>query len=254
MPITRSGREVAAASVVIGIDDVLEARIACAGSTSSAARNSSSFASTSSTIASIIRSAGASAEVSLTRPSTSAADAPPFASSFSRLFCIAGEAALDRARERVVEQHLPPGGGDDLGDAGTHLTGTDDEDALEAHRRSHQRRLDRGRVFEPSGSSRRAPLPRMTTPIRSLIALPFGLSTPASTTPGSVMPQRVVNHVAVRAVHQDPGGGVLGDHLAAVLGLDRDAHADRARRGRPSPPGRSRSGRAAAARRHRRSG
>ena len=35
----------------------------------------------------------------------------------------------------------------------------------------------------------------MTTPIRSLIALPFGLSTPASTTPGSVMPQRVVNHV-----------------------------------------------------------
>ena len=40
MPITWSGLDVAAASVVIGIDDVLEARIACAGSTSSAARNS----------------------------------------------------------------------------------------------------------------------------------------------------------------------------------------------------------------------
>ena len=70
--------------------------------------------------------------------------------------------------------------------------------------------------------------PRMTTPIRSLIALPFGLSTPASTDArvGDAAAGREPG--AVGAVHQDPGGGVLGDHLAAVLGLDRDAHADRA--------------------------
>ena len=66
----------------------------------------------------------------------------------------------------------------------------------------------------------------MSTPIRSLTAFPFGLSTPASTAPGSVMPQRVVNQRAVDAVHQDPGGGVARDHLTAVDRLDRDAHID----------------------------
>jgi len=51
MPITRSGRDVTAASSVMGIDDVFEARIAPAGNASAAARKSSFFASACSTIA-----------------------------------------------------------------------------------------------------------------------------------------------------------------------------------------------------------
>jgi len=43
------------------------------------------------------------------------------------------EPALDRARERVVQGHPPPRGGYDLGDAGAHLPGTDDEGVLELH-------------------------------------------------------------------------------------------------------------------------
>ena len=35
-----------------------------------------------------------------------------------------------------MQQHLPSGGGDDLGDPGPHLARSDDEDALEGHRGS----------------------------------------------------------------------------------------------------------------------
>ena len=157
MPITRSGREVAAASVVIGIEEVFEARIACAGSAASAARNSSTFASTSSTIASIIRSAGASSALSVTRASTSAAGGAALRLELLEALPHAGEATLDRAGKGIVEQHLAPGGGDDLGDPGAHLAGADDEDALEAHRREHQRD-QQGRGVSPCGSSRRARL------------------------------------------------------------------------------------------------
>jgi len=51
MPITRSGRPVAAASEAIGIELVFVARIAAAGSSTSARRKMSSLASRSSTTA-----------------------------------------------------------------------------------------------------------------------------------------------------------------------------------------------------------
>ena len=53
MPMTFSGRLVAAASDVIGIDDVFEARIASGGSVSSARRKIASLTAASSTTASI---------------------------------------------------------------------------------------------------------------------------------------------------------------------------------------------------------
>ena len=58
IPITRSGRLVAAASVEIGIDDVFDARTASGGSVSSARRKTSSLTAASSITASTIRSAG----------------------------------------------------------------------------------------------------------------------------------------------------------------------------------------------------
>ena len=60
MPITLSGRFVTAASDVIGIELVFDASTALGGSTRSARRKTSSFASASSLIASIIRSAATS--------------------------------------------------------------------------------------------------------------------------------------------------------------------------------------------------
>ena len=86
MPITRSGRAVAAASAVIGIDDVLEARIARAGSTASAARNSSSFA------ADVLddrldhQVGGGELDALGDAGEHVRRGSPPFASSFSRLF------------------------------------------------------------------------------------------------------------------------------------------------------------------------
>jgi hypothetical protein len=85
MPITRSGRPVTAASEVIGIELVLEARIAPSGRMPSARRKSSSFAVASSLIASIIRSAGTSSATGATRPSVSSTSEP----SLVRLRCIA---------------------------------------------------------------------------------------------------------------------------------------------------------------------
>src|SRR5881397_1204850 len=63
IPITLSGRRVAAASEPIGIEDVFDARTASGGSSASARRKISSLTAASSTTASIIRSAE-------TRPST----------------------------------------------------------------------------------------------------------------------------------------------------------------------------------------
>ena len=85
IPITRSGRPVAAASVEIGIEDVFEARTASAGSVSSARRKTSSLTAASSTTASIIRSAGTRSSTGSTRPSTSSGSAPPFSASLPRL-------------------------------------------------------------------------------------------------------------------------------------------------------------------------
>ena len=132
-----------------------------------------------------------------------------------------GEAALDGAGEGVVEQHLTAGSGDDLGDAGAHLAGADDEDALEAHRRTLSSGSRRLTVRIEYASTP----PRMRTPISSLIALPFGSSTLGEHDAGVRDPAAGREPGAVGAIHQDPGGDVLGDHLAAVRGLDRNANA-----------------------------
>ena len=89
MPITRSGRPVTAPSRVIGIDDVFDASTAPAGRAPSARRNTSSFAAASSTIASIMRSAGTRSSPGSMRASTSAGSyGAPRAASFSRLLPI----------------------------------------------------------------------------------------------------------------------------------------------------------------------
>ena len=85
MPTTCSGRDVAAASSVIGIEDVFDARTASGGSAASAARNSSFFASAFSTIASMSRSAAPSSSTAVTRARTSSGAGPPFSWSFARL-------------------------------------------------------------------------------------------------------------------------------------------------------------------------
>ena len=88
MPITRSGRPVAAASVAIGIDDVFDARIASAGNTPSARPKMPAFTPRSSTTASTIRSAGTRSSTGSTCASTSSGSAPPFSASLARLFRI----------------------------------------------------------------------------------------------------------------------------------------------------------------------
>jgi hypothetical protein len=89
MPITCAGREVTAASSVMGIEDVFEARIACGGSASSAARKRTFFASAFSTIASIMRSASSRSSTTAICASTGSGSGPPFSCSLRRLEAIA---------------------------------------------------------------------------------------------------------------------------------------------------------------------
>ena len=132
MPITRSGRAVTAASDVIGIELVFEARIASGGSTSSARRKSSSFAAASSVIASIIRSAGdelvGRRDARERLPGRPALRAEP-----SEALLASPQAPLDGARERIVQRDAATGRGDDLCDPAAHLAGPDDEHVLELH-------------------------------------------------------------------------------------------------------------------------
>jgi hypothetical protein len=89
MPITRSGRPVAAASEAIGIEDVLEASTASSGSVASARRKTSSLTPASSTTASTIKSAGTRSSTGEIRPNTSSGSGPPFSASLARLSPIA---------------------------------------------------------------------------------------------------------------------------------------------------------------------
>ena len=135
MPITRSGRDVAAASDVIGIDEVFDARIASGGKTASAARKIASFTFASSTTASIIRSAATSSvrrrdpREHLVRIGAALVREPRQALAH-RL-----EAALDRPGRRVVKRDPAAGRRDDLCDPTAHLAGADDENVLEVHAR-----------------------------------------------------------------------------------------------------------------------
>src|SRR5918996_5799040 len=90
MPTTWSGRAVTAASEAIGIEDVLDARTAPFGSTSSARRKTSSLTAASSTTASTIRSASARSSTDRRRGGPpSGWDSFPFPASRSRLFRMA---------------------------------------------------------------------------------------------------------------------------------------------------------------------
>src|SRR6266542_463765 len=89
IPITLSGRFVAAASDPIGIEEVFDASTASGGNASSACRKISSFTSASSTTASSIRSARTRPSTGVILASASSGPAPPFSASFSRLFRIA---------------------------------------------------------------------------------------------------------------------------------------------------------------------
>ena len=130
MPITRSGRAVTAASEVIGIELVFDARIAPSGRTPSARRKSSSFAAASSLIASIIRSAGTR---SVDRLDARRASRPDVARRACQALPHRREPSLDRARERVVQGDAAPRRGDDLRDAAPHLARADDENMLDLH-------------------------------------------------------------------------------------------------------------------------
>ena len=95
------------------------------------------------------------------------------------------EAALDRPRLTVVERDLPPGRGDDLCDAGAHLAGADDEDVpkvtpVEATSRRELPWRCRSRRTEKARTSA-----RITSPITTLIALPRTSSLTDRRAPGS---------------------------------------------------------------------
>ena len=131
MPITRSGRPVAAASVAIGIDEVFEARIASAGSTLVGAAEDVRLHGR------VLDDGldhqvgrdelvhGLDAREHLVRVGAALLGEPAEALPHR------AEAALDRAGVRIVERDPPAGAGDDLGDAAAHLAGADDEDVLE---------------------------------------------------------------------------------------------------------------------------
>src|SRR6266540_2308806 len=92
IPMTLSGRRVAAASEPIGMDEVFEASTASGGNSASARRKISSLTSASSITASIMRSAGARSSTASMRASTSSAGGPPFSSSLPRILRIASSA------------------------------------------------------------------------------------------------------------------------------------------------------------------
>ena len=133
MPITRSGRPVAAASVAMGMEEVLDARIASGGGRLSAVLKIASFTETSSTTASIMSSASTMPSTGSTRASTSSGSAPPFSASFSEAAPHRLQAALDRSRRRVVKRDATARGRQHLGDAAAHLAGADNEYVVERH-------------------------------------------------------------------------------------------------------------------------
>ena len=129
-PITWVGREVTTPSFMIGIDEVLDARIASgAATTVSSRRNRSTLAVSSSTIASTTTSRSASASRSVTtriRASTSAAESilPLQLGALQRLLEPA-ERGLRRVLARLDDDHVLAGARADLGDAGPHQAATD---------------------------------------------------------------------------------------------------------------------------------
>ena len=131
MPITRSGRPVAAASVEIGIEDVFDASTASGGSVSSARRKTSSFTAASSTTASIIRSAGDELLDGLDAAEHLVRIGPALLGELAEARRIVSRPRSTAPGRRVVERDAPAGARDDLRDPAAHLARADDEDVLE---------------------------------------------------------------------------------------------------------------------------
>ena len=165
-----------AASDVIGIDDVLDARIASGGRTSVGAPED---------VLLHVRvlddrldhEIGGDELVDAghaRRARRRVARRPSRRACVEALLASRSSAALDRARSLVVERDAPPGGRHDLGDAAAHLPGADDEDVLEPHARSISARAEvrpGGRVACPRLSRRSAQSStsaRMTIPTTDL--------------------------------------------------------------------------------------
>ena len=136
MPMTLSGRVVAAASDVIGIDEVLEARIA-------SRRKDGVGAPEDSVLHVGVLDDGLDQEIGCDEV-VDGGDAPEhlvgISAALLRELAEAlrhrAERSVDRARHLVVERDTSAGGRDHLGDAAAHLAGADDEDVLELHARS----------------------------------------------------------------------------------------------------------------------
>ena len=118
---------------MIGIEDVFEARTACAGSVWSACRKTSAFVSRSSTTASIISAAGTISSTGVTRAEHLVGVGAALLRELLEALAHRGEPPLGRTGIRVVERDVAAGGGDDLRDPAAHLARADDEDVLEIH-------------------------------------------------------------------------------------------------------------------------
>ena len=132
MPITCGGRAVAAARVAIGMEEVLDARMALGGRISSASRKIASFTPASSTTASIISSASTIPSTGSTRREHLVRIGPALLGKLLQAAPHRLQAPLDRARGRVVQRDAATRRREHLRDAAAHLPRPHDEHVLEA--------------------------------------------------------------------------------------------------------------------------
>ena len=159
MPITRSGRPVTAASD----GDRDRRRVRGEHAPPRGHRRvgppgtASFFISACSTIASISRSAVDELGTGVTRSEDLVRGRAALLGEPGQARRIVSSAAVGRARGRVVEEDAPARGGNDLRDAGTHLAGAGDEDAVERHGGGYSALRRPVRACGAGGSSTRAP-------------------------------------------------------------------------------------------------
>ena len=130
---TFSGRFVAAASDVIGMDDVFDARIASGGSASSARRKIAFF--TSGVLDDRLdQEVGLDHVVHLGQALQHLLGrSASLLGELRQALLHPGDRSLDRSGDLVVERDAPAGRRDDLRDAAAHLACSDDEYVLESH-------------------------------------------------------------------------------------------------------------------------
>ena len=202
MPITRSGRCVTAASDVIGIDDVFDARIA-------SCRQHLVRAAEDVLLRLRVLDDRFDQQVGLDqvvdrRDSREHLVGRCAALLGEPLEALADrrEAALDRTGERIVQRHAAAGCGDDLRDPAAHLPRADDEDVLELHARRLQRGGRRLRSAGAGGSN-------ATRARASNAALAAAASGQRHAKPP---PSVDVREPPVRGVHRQPRPAALQAH------------------------------------------